>query len=181
MYEGLKKLFNTFDSKTITPDKFYAFIEIPKGAKIKYEFDKQSGQIRMDRILYTSTHYPHNYGFIPLTHCDDGDPLDVLVLCSDALVPATIVECKPIGVLEMLDNGRRDSKVIAVPIHDPYYCVYNDISEIPMHVAEEIKHFFDVYKNLENLIVNTGDVDNSFVAKKVIAEAIELYKNTNFD
>ena len=181
MYEGLIKLFSNFDEKSITPNTFYAFIEIPKGAKIKYEFDKQVGVIKMDRILYTSTHYPHNYGFIPLTYCDDGDPLDVLVLCSDSLAPSTIVECKPIGVLEMLDGGKRDSKIIAVPLHDPYYNCYNDISEIPVHVAEELKHFFDVYKNLENFIVKTGDVDNSGVAKQVIEEAIELYKNTKFN
>ena len=180
MYSGLKRLFSSFDPKTITPEKFLAYIEIPKGAKIKYEYDKKVGLIRMDRILYTSTHYPHNYGFIPLTHCDDGDPLDVLVLCSDSLNPSTIVQCKPIGVLEMLDNGKRDSKIIAVPIHDPYYCVYNDISEVPVHVADEIKHFFDVYKNLENLIVKTGDVENAETAKNVIAEAIELYKNTEY-
>ena len=180
MYEGLKKLFKSFDQKTITPENFYAFIEIPKGAKIKYEFDKQVGLIRMDRILFTSTHYPHNYGFIPLTYCDDGDPLDVLVLCSDSLAPSTIVECRPIGVLEMLDGGKRDSKIIAVPLHDPYYNVYNDISEIPIHVAEELKHFFDVYKNLENKVVKTGDVENAKAAKMVIAEAIDLYKATQF-
>ncbi|MBQ9265842.1 MAG: inorganic diphosphatase [Bacilli bacterium] len=180
MYEGLKKLFKSFDQKTITPENFYAFIEIPKGGKIKYEFDKEVGLIRMDRILFTSTHYPHNYGFIPLTYCDDGDPLDVLVLCSDSLAPSTIVECRPIGVLEMLDGGKRDSKIIAVPLHDPYYNVYNDISEIPIHVAEELKHFFDVYKNLENKVVKTGDVENAKAAKMVIAEAIDLYKATQF-
>ena len=176
---GEKRLFASFSKDSITEDKFLAIIEIPKGSKIKYELDKDSGLMKMDRILYTSTHYPHNYGFIPLTLCEDGDPLDVLVLSSESLAPFTVVECRPIGVLEMLDGGKRDSKIIAVPFKDPYYNVYFDTSDIPNHIGEEIKHFFNVYKSLEGKSIATGDVENSIAAKKVIKECINLYKESD--
>lgn len=176
---GEKRIFDTFDSKNITPNRFQAIIEIPKGSKVKYELDKDTGLMKMDRILYTSTHYPHNYGFIPLTHCEDGDALDVLVLCSEQLAPFTIVECTPIGVLEMLDGGKRDSKIIAVPTKDPYYNEYKDITDVPVHISEEIKHFFNVYKNLEGKSIATGEVEGVTSAKKVIQECIDLYKSLN--
>ena len=173
------QLFERFDENSITEDKFLTIIEIPKGSKIKYELDKDTGLMKMDRILYTSTHYPHNYGFIPLTLCEDGDPLDVLVLCSEALAPFTIVECRAIGVLEMLDGGKRDSKIIAVPLQDPYYNGYYDTKDIAPHIGEEIKHFFNVYKNLEGKSIATGDVEDSVAAKKVIRHCIKLYKEAN--
>ena len=177
---GLLEIFSKFDDKDVAENFFKAIIEIPKGSKAKYELDKKRGLIRLDRILYTSTHYPHNYGFIPLTLCDDGDPLDVLVLCSEPLVPFTVVDCRPIGVIEMLDSGKRDSKVIAVAVDDPFYNSYKDSSDLPTHICDEIKHFFDVYKNLEHKTVKTGEVEGVNAAKKVVKEAIELYKNTKF-
>ena len=135
--------------KEISSEKFTAVIEIPKGSKVKYELDKATGMLRMDRILYTSTHYPANYGFIPKTLADDGDPLDVLVLCNEPLDPLVLVECYPIGVLTMLDGGKNDEKIIAIPFTDPNYNRYTDLSQLPIHIFDEMRHFFSVYKNLE--------------------------------
>ena len=133
----------------VRPERFLAVIEIEKGSKNKYEMDKDTGALRLDRILYTSTHYPANYGFIPRTLCGDGDPLDVLVLCSESIRPMSLVECYPIGVICMEDGGAGDEKVIAIPFEDPTYNTYQDISELPGHIASEIRHFFQVYKSLE--------------------------------
>jgi inorganic pyrophosphatase len=134
----------------ITPENFIAIIEIPKGSKKKYELDKSTGLIKLDRILFTSTHYPSNYGFIPRTLADDNDPLDVLVLCSEVLDPLTMVECYPIGVVKMVDNNEVDEKIISVPFRDPVYSGYRDISTLPQHIIQEISHFFEVYKALEH-------------------------------
>jgi len=126
-------------------------------------------------VLYTSTHYPANYGFIPHTYGDDGDPLDVLVLCSEAIEPMTLVRAYPIGVISMIDNGRNDEKIVAVPYNDPYYNVYKDISELPGHVFEEMGHFFTVYKNLENKETAVNEVSNKEQALKIIDAAIDNY------
>lgn len=130
--------------------RFVCVIEISKGSKNKYELDKETGLLILDRILHTSTHYPANYGFIPRTYGDDGDPLDVLLLCSEPVQPMTLVRAYPIGVISMLDNGKNDEKIIAVPFNDPNYNCYHDISELPSHVVDEMEHFFTVYKALEN-------------------------------
>ena len=159
----------------ITPDSFLAMIEISKGSKNKYELDKETGHLILDRVLFTSTHYPQNYGFIPRTFARDYDPLDVLVLCSEPIIPMSFVECKPIGVLIMTDNGLPDEKIIAVALNDPFYNGFNDISEIPDHIMEEIKHFFTVYKSLEGKSTAVDEVKDCSVAKKVIAECIEAY------
>ena len=124
--------------KVINKDRFMAVIEIPKGSKVKYELDKATGLLRMDRILYTSTHYPANYGFIPRTYAEDGDPLDVLLICSETLVPMSLVDCVPIGVIKMLDNGANDEKIICVPVNDPTYNHIDDISELPSHIFDEM-------------------------------------------
>ena len=129
-------IWHDISPKRITKDKFYAVIEISKGGKNKYELDKETGMLKLDRVLFTSTHYPANYGFIPRTFADDGDPLDVLVLCSETIQPMTLVECKPIGVLNMVDNDSCDEKIIAVPVNDPNYNCYSDISELPKHYFE---------------------------------------------
>lgn len=173
---GYERLFEKFEEQDVTPELFKVVIEIPKGQKVKYELDKKTGLIRMDRILFTSTHYPHNYGFIPLTHCDDGDALDVLVLCSEPLLPLTLLTCRPVGMVEMYDQGKRDSKIIAVAVDDPNYEMYHDIDELPVHIQDEIKHFFNVYKNLENKEVVANEVKGSEVAKKEVLDSIELYK-----
>ena len=118
----------------------------------KYELDKETGLIILDRILYTSTHYPANYGFIPRTYADDNDPLDVLVLCSEPILPMSLVQCYPIGVFTMLDQGKLDEKIIAIPFKDPNNNVYKDISELPEHIFREMSHFFSVYKTLEGML-----------------------------
>lgn len=161
----------------ISPESFLALIEISKASKNKYELDKSTGILILDRVLFTSTHYPHNYGFIPRTYCNDYDPLDVLVLCSESILPMSLVECVPIGVLNMKDGGLQDEKIIAVAKNDPFYGQYKDISEVPNHVKEEIKHFFTVYKTLEsNKSTDIDVVKGSEDAKEVIRLAIEAYK-----
>ena len=144
--------------KNITETDFVALIEIPKGSKAKYELDKETGLLRLDRILYTSTVYPANYGFIPRTLADDGDPLDVLVLCNDSIIPMTLVTCKPIGVIKMIDGGDLDEKIIAVPVTDPNYKDYYDIHELPSHIFEEMMHFFEVYKVLEHKTTTVKEI-----------------------
>lgn len=133
----------------VRPEDFWALIEIQKGSKNKYELDKETGALRLDRILYTSTHYPANYGLLPRTLAEDGDPLDVLVLCSEGILPMSIVRCYPIGVIIMTDSGQRDEKIIAIPFGDPSYNTYTDISQLPPHLFQEMQHFFSVYKGLE--------------------------------
>jgi len=143
-------IWHEIEKERISPEKFTCVIEIQKGFKNKYELDKSTGMLRLDRVLYTSTHYPANYGFIPRTYAEDNDPLDVLVLCQENIVPMTLVDCMPIGMLRMIDEDENDEKIIAVPLNDPAYSCYNDISELPTHIFEEISHFFEVYKVLEN-------------------------------
>lgn len=163
-------IWHSINSSRITPTDFMCVIEISKGSKNKYELDKETGFLVLDRILHTSTHYPANYGFIPRSYGDDGDPLDVLLLCSESVQPLTLVRVYPIGVMRMRDNGKNDEKIIAVPFNDPYYNCYHDISELPSHVMDEIEHFFSVYKALEN---KTTDVDREVGDR---SEAIEVIK-----
>ena len=153
-----------------------AVIEIPKGSKNKYELDKETGVLMLDRILHTSTHYPANYGFIPRTYGDDRDPLDVLVLCSEPIAPMTLVRCYPIGVIRMLDQGRLDDKIICIPFSDPTYNEYSDINELPKHVFEEMSHFFQVYKALEGKQTAAGEVQDRAVAVEVIKKARNDYR-----
>ena len=164
-----------FNDERITPEKFIAVIEIPKGSKNKYELDKASGLLRLDRILYTSTHYPANYGFIPRTYGDDGDPLDVLLLCSEPLEPMSLVRAYPIGVISMIDNGRNDEKIIAIPYNDPNYNNYKDIDDLPSHIFEEMRHFFTVYKNLEHKETAVNEVSARESAVCIIDQAINNY------
>ena len=160
----------------VQPEDFLAVIEIPKGSKNKYELDKETGLIILDRILYTSTHYPANYGFIPRTYADDCDPLDVLVLCSEALHPLTMVRCYPIGVIRMLDNGRSDEKIIAVPFSDPMYNSYRSIFALPKHTYDEMTHFFSVYKMLEKKETVVDEVQDRDAAVEIIKAALAGYK-----
>ena len=168
-------IWHDINPKRITKDDFMAVIEIGKGSKCKYELDKETGVLRLDRILYTSTHYPANYGFIPRTYADDLDPLDVLVLCSESLFPMTTVRCYPIGVISMIDNGRFDEKIIAIPFNDPTYNTYTDIAQIPTHIFEEMAHFFRVYKEREGKQTAVNEVKNAEEAKAVIEKAINSY------
>ena len=161
--------------RRITPEDFICVIEIPKGSKKKYELDKETGYIILDRILHTSTHYPANYGFIPRTYGDDNDPLDVLLLCSEVLEPLTLARAYPIGVIKMIDNGRSDEKIIAIPFNDPTYNTYKSISELPTHIFNEMRHFFEVYKNLENKTTAVDEVTGREDSLKIIESAIENY------
>jgi len=168
-------IWHDIDNDRITQEEFVACIEIPKGSKKKYELDKETGLIILDRILYTSTHYPANYGFIPRTYSDDKDPLDVLVLSNESFDPLVLVRCKPIGVVKMIDEEAIDEKIISVCINDPSMNIYNDISELPEHLFEEIKHFFTVYKQLEGKKTVVTDVFGAKEAKQVIQESIDAY------
>ena len=172
----MNNIWHDISPKRITCDRFYAVIEISKGGKNKYELDKETGMLKLDRVLFTSTHYPANYGFIPRTYADDGDPLDVLVLCSETILPMTLVECKPIGVLNMIDNNSKDEKIIAVPINDPNYNTYNDITDLPKHRFDEIRHFFQVYKTLEaDKETAATEIYGVEKAKEVVQMCIESY------
>ena len=168
-------IWHDIDPARITSRDFIAYIEITKGQKQKYELDKATGMLILDRVLYTSTHYPANYGFIPRTLSDDGDPLDVLVLCSECIRPLSLVECYPIGVITMEDGGSLDEKIIAIPFQDPTYNTYQDISELPDHVASEIKHFFRVYKSLEGKETVVSDVLGRDEAVKIIIKCQNAY------
>lgn len=172
----MSNIWHDISPKRISKDKFFAVIEIPKGCKNKYEMDKDTGLLRLDRVLYTSTHYPANYGFIPRTYAKDLDPLDVLVLCQETIVPMTLVECYPIGALKMIDNNEIDEKIIAVPINDPAYCCYTDISQLPQHIFDEISHFFKVYKSLEKKETVVNEIVSADKSKEIIQNCIDSYK-----
>ena len=169
-------IWHDFPEKDINANDFSAVIEISKGSKCKYELDKATGMLRLDRVLYTATHYPANYGFIPRTYADDGDPLDVLVLCSEPIVPMTLVQVRPIGAMRMIDGGKQDDKIIALPISDPTYRGVKSIDELPPHIFDEIMHFFIVYKQLENKQTAVKELFDKEEAEEIIRRAIEDYK-----
>lgn len=170
-------IWHDVDNDRIKKDDFIACIEIPKGSKKKYELDKETGLIILDRILYTSTHYPANYGFIPRTYSQDKDPLDVLVLCNESFDPLVLVKCYPIGVVKMVDQEESDEKIIAVCQNDPSMNGYTDISDLPQHYFDEICHFFNVYKSLEGKETVVTEVLGHEAAEKTIEEAIKAYNN----
>lgn len=168
-------IWHDINPQRITPDDYFGVIEISKGSKTKYEIDKETGLLMVDRVLYTSTHYPANYGFIPRTYADDNDPLDILVLCSEPIIPMTLIRCYPIGVIKMLDGGHLDEKIISIPFGDPTYTGIRDISDLPEHVFSEMKHFFSVYKALENKETVVNDVAGREEAVRIVAGAIGNY------
>lgn len=171
----MRNIWHDISPRRITPEDFIAVVEIPTGSKKKYELDKETGLIILDRILHTSTHYPANYGFIPRTYGEDRDPLDVLVLCSEPLEPLTLVRCYPIGMISMVDSDRSDEKIIAIPAGDPTYNSYTDISQLPSHIFEEMRHFFQVYKTLEGKDTAVNKVSGRDSAVATIAAAIDNY------
>ena len=168
-------IWHDISPERIAFDRFEALIEIPKGSKAKYELDKNTGLVRLDRVLYTSTVYPANYGFIPRTLADDGDPLDVLVLCNEIIYPMTLVTCMPIGVIKMIDGGELDEKIIAVPLNDPNYKHYYDIKELPKHVFDEMMHFFEIYKTLEHKTTTVKEICHKYEAIEIIRKCLEKY------
>lgn len=169
-------IWHDLDASRVSEDSFIVCVEISKGSKKKYELDKETGLIILDRILYTSTHYPANYGFIPKTYADDNDPLDVLVLCQETLEPMSLVKCRPLGVVKMIDSGDIDEKIIAVVENDPFMSNYETINDLPKHILEEMMHFFRVYKQLEGKDTYIEKVEGLDSAKKIIRNSITDYK-----
>lgn len=161
------------------PRTVNAVIEIPQGSRCKYEIDKPSGLLKLDRVIFSSFYYPCNYGFIPQTYGDDKDPLDILVITSLPVVPLTLMEAKVVGVMQMIDGGDADDKIIAVAANDPGVNHYNNIEELPKHFFDELRHFFEEYKKLENKSVKVEEFGDKSMALKIIEDAIQLYK-TNF-
>jgi inorganic pyrophosphatase len=153
-----------------------AVIEIPQGSRAKYEIDKESGLLKLDRVIYSSFYYPCNYGFIPQTYGDDKDPLDILVITSQSVQALCLMEAKVIGVMQMIDSGDADDKIIAVAAHDPSVNHYNNIEEIPPHFFDELRHFFEEYKKLENKTVTVNEFGDKATALAIIEDAIKLYK-----
>ena len=172
----MSNIWHDISPKRINPEDFVCVVEISKGSKKKYELDKATGMLSLDRILHTSTHYPANYGFIPRTYGDDLDPLDVLIICSEDIEPMTLVRCYPIGVIKMIDNGSMDEKIIAIPYGDPTYKNYYDVHELPAHVFQEMMHFFEVYKTLEHKKTTVQEICHRDEAMEIIDKCIRLYR-----
>lgn len=158
------------------PSIVNALIEIPMGSKVKYELDKKSGLMVVDRVLYGAVYYPANYGFIPRTYCEDNDPLDILVLCQEEVLPRTIMQAKVIGSMAMIDGGAEDDKIIAVFPGDPAFEQYNDISELPKFQLAELRKFFEDYKKLENKAVKIEDFYHRDGAMQMVRDAMALYE-----
>jgi inorganic pyrophosphatase len=155
-----------------------ALIEIPQGSKSKYEIDKKTGLLKLDRVIYSSFHYPVNYGFIPQTLGKDGDPLDILVMCSEAIQPLCLVEAYVIGNMQMIDTGLIDDKIIAVAVKDPGVNYITNLSEVPQHFFTVLKNYFEQYKVLENKKVEINDFQEKEIAFEIINESIDFYKHT---
>lgn len=172
-------IWHDINPERIKKDDFVAVIEISKGGRNKYELDKETGMLKLDRVLYTSTHYPANYGFIPRTYAGDNDPLDVLVLCQEKIISLALVEVYPIGVLKMIDGDEYDEKIIAVSKQDPFLNEYKDITEVPSHISAEIMHFFEVYKQLEGKQTMVDKIMGREEAERIIEECIENYNKNS--
>ena len=169
-------ILHDISEKRIQPEDFIACIEIEKGSKNKYELQKETCLINLERLHYTSTHYPMNYRVIPRKLSGDDDPLDVFVLCSQPIEKMSLVRCYPIGIIYLTDRNETDEKVIAIPFGDPQYNEYTDISELPSHIIDELRHFLSVYKQLENKVVKVLKVGSHEDAKRTIKESLENYK-----
>lgn len=160
------------------PRQVPAVVEVPRGSKNKYELDKETGMLKVDRVLFSAVHYPANYGFIPRTYAGDRDPLDILVLGQEAVYPLTVMTARPIGLLHMTDEGEQDDKIIAVHVNDPDYAHFHCMDELPAHRMEEVRRFFETYKELERKQVSTDAFAGAGDAERVIDEAIALYNRT---
>jgi inorganic pyrophosphatase len=167
---------DTYVDDSVIATAFPVVIEIPKGSKNKYELDKETGLLRLDRVLYSAVYYPADYGFIPRTYCDDGDPLDVLVLSQEPVYPLTIVVARAIGVMRMRDEKGIDDKIVAVSVHDPAFSQYTDKEQLPAHVLRQVRRFFEDYKVLEQKQVIIEDLLGPAEAIRIISEALELYR-----
>lgn len=158
------------------PNEINVIVEINKGSKNKYELDKETGLIMLDRVMYTSQDYPFDYGFVPQTHWHDGDPLDVVLLTTHPLVPGLLLTARPVGVLDMIDDGESDAKILAVPVKDPRWNEIKDLSDVNPHTIEEIKHFFETYKQIQKKTVTIPTIRDAKAAMEVITEGVALYK-----
>jgi inorganic pyrophosphatase len=174
----MKNPWHDISSGENAPDLVTAIIEIPKGSKNKYELDKDSGFLKVDRVLFSSVHYPANYGFIPQTYCDDRDPLDILVLGQEAVYPLTLMRAKPIGVMQMIDQDEEDDKIIAVHADDPEFADYTDIRQLAKHKMKELQRFFEDYKLLEQKAVRVERFLGREPALEIVRHAISLYRKT---
>jgi inorganic pyrophosphatase len=161
-----------------TPELVECIIEIPRSSRLKYELDKDSGLLRLDRVLYSAVFYPHNYGFIPRTYCDDHDPLDILVLGQEAVVPLCILTARPIGVMQMVDQNEEDDKIIAIHEHDPAVAHLRDINQLPAHTLNELQRFFEDYKALENKVVRIERFRGCAAAHDIIEKSLQLYTDS---
>lgn len=170
-------IWHNISSKRVKKDHFVSVIEIPRGSKKKQELDKETGMLKVDRILHTSMQYPHNYGFIPKTLSEDGDPLDVWVFCSESLTELSIIDCFPIGVIDMVDSGEEDEKIIAVPFNDPIYSAYTNMQMFPAHVFDELIHFLKVYKELEDKKVVIKGMYGREKAEEIVELGILRYND----
>lgn len=173
--DSIMNIWHDIDTARISATDFTVVVEIPKGCKVKYELDKETGMLQLDRILHTATRYPATYGFIPRTYAEDNDPLDALILCSETILPLTLVRCYPIGVIKMVDGGENDEKIIAIPYADPVYNSYKSIAELPKYIFDEMSHFFTVYKDLEGKKTSIEAVEGADVAVKVVESCISAY------
>lgn len=160
-----------------TPEEITVVVEINKGSKNKYELDKESGLLKLDRVMKTAQDYPFDYGFVPQTHWHDGDPLDVVLLTTYPLIPGVLLTARPVAVMDMIDSGESDAKIIAVPTEDPRFDTVKDIVDINPHTLKEIEHFFLTYKAIQNKVVTIPSIRGASDAKKVIMEGIALYKD----
>jgi inorganic pyrophosphatase len=167
---------DSYVDDSLVESGFPVVIEVPKGSKNKYELDKETGLLRLDRVLYSAVHYPADYGFIPRTYCDDGDPLDALVLGQEPVQPLTLVEARAIGVVRMRDEKGLDDKIVAVSVRDPAFAEYTDKSQIPAHQLREIRRFFEDYKVLEHKQVVVEEMLGPSDAFRIIREALDMYR-----
>jgi inorganic pyrophosphatase len=157
------------------PATMTVVVEIPRGSRNKYELDKPSGLLRLDRVLYSAVHYPGDYGFFPRTYAEDNDPLDALVILTAPTFPGCLITVRPIGIFLMSDRGELDEKVLCIPERDPLYTGYRDLADVPEHFLQEVEHFFSIYKDLEGVRVNPMGWKDTAAAHEVIRSAIERY------
>ena len=169
-------LWHSLPSGPDIPDVIYCIVEIPKGSRNKYEYSKKSGVIKLDRVLYSPMHYPSDYGLVPQTYADDGDPLDILVMVNEATFAGCVIEARPIGIFHMLDRGDPDEKILAVPATDPQFDDYHDLQDVPKHFLSSVAHFFQVYKELQGIPVQPQGWEGADVAKQTILASIDRYK-----
>lgn len=170
-------LWHSLSSGPNTPEVVYAVVEVPKGNRNKYEYSKKAGVIKLDRVLFSPLHYPGDYGFIPQSYFEDGDPLDILVMMNEPTFPGCVIEARPLGMLKMIDKGEPDFKVLAVPARDPYFAQYKTFNDIPAHYLEEVKHFFMIYKQLEHATVSNDGWAGEEETYETILNSMQLYRD----